>query len=239
MKKIIALLLLLFTVTLMFSSCLFSSGEAMREINFSSHSELVDFVEDYNSKNDGFVDTFVSFDFDNNNEVRPYRYCFRSVWALPGLFSKRDGGYKKLYDKNHSHMFDCEMIFHIDDDVDKMYCQIYCFFETNNEYNFYQGDNISIEFVGKYSVYDKWKYIDESNCDTYGFERRFNDIRSYNYDTKTSELTYNIMYAFLIKINDITELNIEITSVYDMTEEQLNYISQLFMDNLVIINTEG
>ena len=54
--KLIALILLLCTLPLVFSSC---GGKAEYEEFYYSYDEFAEFIKKYNSKNDGFVSTFM------------------------------------------------------------------------------------------------------------------------------------------------------------------------------------
>ena len=58
-------------VSVILSSCSIFLGDVNWGVhikNFRSHAEFVNFVEEYNSKSDSQISSFISFDFDNVNE---------------------------------------------------------------------------------------------------------------------------------------------------------------------------
>ena len=61
---------------------LISCGEFAYEWEVDTHDEFVKNIEKYNSINDGFVDTFISFDLDDNTEItkRLYGSFHPVVW---------------------------------------------------------------------------------------------------------------------------------------------------------------
>ncbi len=214
----IMLLVLLLASALILTACPGGLGSPVdRSIYFESKEELVHFVEKYNSKNDGFVYTFVAFDFDNHNQVETFRYTLNTMWK---------SGYDidKMYDKNHNNGFRCAMIFYISD----INAQITCKYSTNSNYNFYQGDEITIQFV---DVYQKF----EPN----GVKEEWADQRTFNIETLDYDKYYEKMYVYQININGNEEVILKINVDKETSIEELDAIAQLFVDNIVIINTEG
>ena len=69
-------LVLLLTSVLNFAGCA-RIARVNRTFYFETHAELVKFIEKYNSKNDGSVFTFLSFDFDKNTN----EYIHYQQWA--------------------------------------------------------------------------------------------------------------------------------------------------------------
>ena len=205
----IILLLILMSSTASFTSC--GGGMVGRHIVFHSHTELIDFVEEYNSKNDGFVYTFISFDFDNHDNVNPYEYTYRTVWNLATPLYKRDGRFRKMYDKDRSSGlgFDCKYIFHIDD----ISAQVTCEYTTPKDYNFYQSNIESIEMVESYS-FNELDQDNDKRFDKYGhyenFLRDFADVRSRIPETNEYEKYYSYMYIYRMNINDTDEISIKI-----------------------------
>lgn len=260
--KLLAFVLLLCALIFMFSSCgyidftdIFNSKDnyiryqTNANINFYSHEQLLNFVEQYNSQNDGFVYTFISFDFDDNSIVQPYLYTFRTI----AVFEKNEetGEHKRLdlYDKDHSNGFGfgCEYTLHMDDysssgeKIERAY-QICCAFSTNKAYNFHQEDEFVIDFVGCYNIEDNYKNFAElrdlyPNDET--FIRQFADAKSMNVENYSYDRYYEYIYIFRININGKDEISIQITSESEMTQEKLDKICKLLLDNIVIINMEG
>ena len=237
--KLIALLLLLCTVTLMFSSCLWTGGKVHRTIVFYTHDELVEFVEKYNSKNDGSVYTFVSFDFDDNSEIDVFEYQFHTIWTLKRSIITNEEKYADMYDKDHSKGFDfgCEFILYMVDNS----AQIICKYGTTEE-KFYQHDDINIEFIEKCSfdelannkekMHEKYSNYDELLEDF--AEKRTLDKNIFEYGNY-----YAYKYVYQININNIPRVTVNIFTESELNQEKLDEICQLLMDNIVIINTEG
>ena len=214
----VMLVILLISGVLPLGSCNGGWGSPVdRSISLESKEELVQFVEKYNSKNDGFVHTFVAFDFDNHNQVETFRYTLDTMW-------KNGYDIDKMYDKNHNNGFRCSMIFYISD----INAQITCKYSTNSNYNFYQGDAITIQFVDAYQKF-------EPNA----VKEEWADQRTFNIETLDYDRYYEYMYVYQININGNEEVILKINVDKETSIEELDAIAQLFVDNIVIINTEG
>ena len=234
----ILLLVLLATSALTLTACPGGKGHHMRL--FNSHDELLKFVEKYNSKNDGFVYTFVSFDFENNKAITPYRYGLTTIWTLRHSLITDEMKYINIYDKDHSigNYFNGEIIFYIDE----LSVQVRCNYNTRKDYNFYQNDEMTVEDFEDYSFIeldsDSAKMLEiYSNHDE--FLKAFADVRTRSQETWEYEKYYSYMVKCYIKINSKYEVSVYILSDDKLTQEHLNYIKQLLLDNIVIINTEG
>ena len=87
LKKLIArgiIIALLLSETLLFTSC--NGGERAivdRDILFTSNDEFINFINKYNSQNDGFVYTFVDFDF-SEHCIRDAEKMRWNTWILHG-----------------------------------------------------------------------------------------------------------------------------------------------------------
>ena len=239
--KLIARLLvlvLLVTSALSFVGCMGGKSRNMRF--FNSHDEMVKFIEKYNSKNDGFVYTFISFDFKNNNSVKPYTYGLRTIWTCRRSLITDERKYVDIYDKDHStgNFFEGEFVFHIDE----LSVQVRCSYHTREDYNFYQNDEMIVEYFENYSFAEldsnSTKML-ETYSDYDDFLRDFADVRSRNQETWEYEKYYSFMVKCYIKINGKYEVSVEILSDEELSQEQLNSIEHLLLDNIVIINTEG
>ena len=98
---------------------------------YASNQEFVDFIEKFNSQNDGSVSTFVSFDFDNDVFVMDKVYQIH-------LIEQRyffDKGYR-IFDKYQSGMT-VKMAFHFDN-LDKNTNAVGCAYQVLCSYG--QGD---------------------------------------------------------------------------------------------------
>ena len=160
---------------------------------------------------------FVAFDFDNHNQVKTYRYELDTIW-------KNGYNFDKICDKNHSLGWGCSAIFH----MDAINAQIMCHYSTNSDYNFYQGDEISIQFVDAYQKFEPD-----------GVKEEWADQRTFNIETLDCDIYYEYMYVYQININGNEEVILKIAVENEMSIEELDAIAQLFVDNIVIINTEG
>jgi hypothetical protein len=75
------------------------------------------------------------------------------------------------------------------------------------------------------------------------FRIEFAEMRSRNYEAQSHgdlySRYYNYMYVYSISINEKSEIRVQITSEIEISQEKLDEICKLLMDNIVIINTEG
>ena len=238
MKKIITLLVLICTITLTFTSCLWRKYTVLTNRIFDSQKDLVEFIEEYNSKNDGFVYTFILFDFDNDEIIKPYFHSLYGFWTIRSSPLFKDEHYVKRYDKNHSQIFGGKSVFHIEE----WSVQIRCSYNTSKEYNFYQNDEISIEYIEKYNFDEIANNQEKMNEMYYSYDEflyDFADWRSLNEDSFDYEEYYNYMNIYSIQINGENTVTVKIASKSELSEEQINVINNLLLDNIVIINTEG
>ena len=205
LARLMVVVILLASATVL-SSCFSIGGETSCVFMFYSHNEFAEFINKYMSnKQDRFVPTFVSFDFDDIDYIKVDKYSVgtsqnRSKNILTGQVEL-----ESVYDATHNNGFGCTMTFFMDDylengeRVENAY-KITCTFLTKAEYNFYQNDPIHMEF-------------------------------SSTNDTKS--------YKGYFCINDIREVEFLIDCEYETPQERIDEITQLLMDNIVIINTEG
>ena len=213
----VMLVVLLITSVFTLTACPGGYGSRVdRSISFDTNADFVEFIERYNSKNDGFIYTFIIFDFDNYDNVWTYKYEVNTMW-------KAGYGWDIMYDKNHPDSFRCNAIFYIDE-ID---AQIQCNYSTKN-YNFYQNDSTSLEFLGSYQAFSSNSVREE-----------WADKRTFNFDTLDYDKYYEHMYVYQININEKEEIIVKITSENKIPREKLDEFCQLLMDNMVIINTEG
>ena len=232
----VMLFVLLVTSALTLTACPGWNGPVQRTLTFKSHNELLQFVEKYNSKNDGFVYTFVSFDLDDNDRIEVFEYNFKTMVKLKRSLFTQNITVVELYDKTHSRGIGCELIFYIED-ID---AQIRCSYSTRSNYNFYQNNEMDVSFVDFYYIDDTWdseigkKYSSSSN-----YKEEFGDLRTFDYDILEYQMYYDYIYLYQIYINGIDEIKVKINSQNELSQEQLDEICQLLLDNIVIINTEG
>ena len=217
----VMLVVILLTSVLGLSGCrkLFGNYRANRNMEYYSHAEFVEFIEKYNSKNDGFVSTFISFDFDSN-EIVSYRYYH---W---GIVAKLNDYYDKIYDKYQDYLT-LRMTYYINDidengDIIKDAYQIYCSYSTKGvNYNFDANDNLSLNLFDTSTT--RPVYLGEW-------------FRVYN----PNDNEYNYITTYSLYTNGVDVMQISIASLEkELSQEKIDEICKLLMDNIVIINTEG
>jgi len=227
MKRIIIALIL---VSLVFSLTACPGGiraQVDRTREFESHEDLVEFVEKYSSQNDGFVETFVSFDFGDSSTVKPYRYYLHTSQLIKKHWLTGDIVSEEIYAKGHSNGFVCEFVFY--DDV--VGAQIVCEYITSKTENFYQNDEISISFEKSYlenSALNDGKILYDD----------FYEIRTVDIENAKYENRYNYLYLYQIKINGEDKISVKIASKSELPQEKLDELCEILLDSIVIINTE-
>ena len=233
MGKVVVILL---CVSLMLLSCKVLEpgwkGITSRTITYETHNQLLEFIESYNSQNDGFVYTFVSFKFDNYDKITPYSYKLHtranythSLITGNMIINKCN----EWYDSVHPFGFGMEMIFYTADSNAPIRCRY-----STRDYNFYEYDEIVLEYVGGYVREQVWTDEMEGKYSIYrSAYNEFDNAKDYVDDY------YDYMYIYQIKINDKDEVSVKITSKEEMNQEKLDEITQLLMNSFVIINTGG
>ena len=202
------LIVLLCTNTFLLNSC---SSIGFSEETLNSHKEFVEFVETFNSQNDGTVSTFISFDFDKNNQIKSKSYKYHLEIRR---YAYMDTG---EYDK-YTEQAIIWMYFYLDDkkeSITENEYQIMCVYSAK-DFNFYQNDNF------------KLIHADGEQRDTVFKQSHSENLNYYVHTQK---------YTMSTDGKDI--MSIYISSIAEPTQEKLDEISQLLMDNIVIINTEG
>ena len=228
--KLIAKLMLvviLLTSTMTLASCgganIFGFYDHQCSNEYYSHKEFQNFIEKYNSQNDGFVGTFISFDFDYSSKVE--EKCYE--WFMVARLNKYKGD--MIFDKYQDDNLGLQFVLYIND-VDengttiKNAYQIICAgIVGHDKYNFYSKDVLSLTNVGN----------GENSLEYY--------YNSYKFDFYNPlELDYNYITTYDFCVNENHYMNIIVASLEDtVSEEKLDEITQLLMDNIVIINTEG
>ena len=243
----------LLMVCISMTSCIWMMGKSQRTFKFDSHTELVDFVERYNSQNDGFVYTFISFDFDNSDNVDVYKYKFETVGELKRSIVTQETQLLDMYDSNHSKGFgfDCEFLFYINEepsinDETKEEYQIFCTFSTTNDYNFYQNDDMSMEFVESYHISEEDLYFENTMAKYHTcpadwqsqFKMKFANVKTLNKETLDYEEYFQYVYTYCIVINGKEEIKFDIASKTELAQDKIDEIHQILLGNIMIINTE-
>ncbi len=194
-----------------------------------SHQEFVEYIKNYNSRHDLFVNTFISFDLDNHYEVSERIYYLFSIISTRARGFERNHGY--ICDI-HEDGFGIKFLYYLRSDTelenDRAY-KIKCSF-TKVPFNFTENDKI--EFTQSECNY----YNDVTNSvDDFVYEKSF-----YLDGSKTEEdIIYNHRYHYSIYVNDTEACCIHISSIDEASEEKLADIIQMLSDSMVVLNTEN
>ena len=229
----VMLIILVLTSALSLSGCYFGPTIAYNwEVH--THDEFVTEIEKFNSVNDGFVNTFISFDFDENKNISKTIYRFDTAANKSAV---NDIG---LCDKI-CNFFDIDIIYYLrekgknDEVLDYAY-QIACYYR-DVQYTFSESDKIEI----KEGFTQKGEKLDMANCSYRGTDISYLKIlyeKESGDDLYVSKMvydTYKSAYHYEIFINDIKFACLHISSIEEASEEKLEEIVQMFM---VILNTE-
>lgn len=225
MKRFFALMLvtLLITSVLMLTSCVWGPTIAY-EWQVESHSEFVEEIEKFNSTNDEYISTFISFDLDENENISKQIYHFNTI-ANKSAVNKYG-----LCDKICS-TFDIDIMYYIRSNIENAEYQDYAYlvgcYYRDVSFNFSAQDNIEIKRCNTY----EGEYSDRQCSHAYEDQKYFGSIDS---DT----FIYNHTYHYEIFVNDTEVACIHISSIDETSEEKLNEIINMLYDSLVVLNTE-
>ena len=188
-----------------------------------SHHEFVGKIVQFNSTHDDSINSFISFDLDENEDVSGRIYHFDTI-ANKSAVQKYG-----LCDKTCS-TFDIDIIYYFKSDTensayqDCVY-QIGCYYRDAS-FNFSKQDKIEIK-----------------QCNTYNGEESANQCSHVYEDRKYLETLcsdpaiYNHVYHYEIFVNNTEVACIHISSINEASEEKLNEIIAMLYDSLVILNT--
>jgi len=218
----VLLLTLLLTSALSLSACVFY-GHIVWSWEVYSHKEFVEKIDEYNSKHDLYVDTVISFDLDNNEEVT------KRIYASATLISTKDRGFIVEHGyicDIHGYEFPTVFAFYLKDDEgspnDHAY-KITCKRKIV-DFNFTSDDNIEI--------------IVSECTDT---SDAFLDLIYEDSLLHASDNTdvYNYVYHYSMYANNALIACFHISSIEEASEEKLGEIMQMMYDSLVVINADG
>jgi hypothetical protein len=228
LKKLIAramLLILLITSVFGLSGC-YWGADVNRNWQVNTHQEFIEAIKKFNSQNDGSVNTFISFDLDENEEISEIYYSF--VTAVNKAKLGKFGLCDKICDT-----YSVYLIYYMKANIpnseheDRAY-KIACHYR-DSMYNFSKTDKIEIKNSNTY------KGNELKSCNSFidsFYEHGI--IDSYTIEN----LIYNYSSHYELFVNDVEFACIHISSIEEASEEKLDEIIQMLYDNLVIINTE-
>ena len=207
----VMLVVFLMTSTLSLTSC---GGIFTYDWEVYSHEEFLHKVSEYNSIHNVYVDTFISFDLDSNEEVSERIYYFIA------------GTKKKMHDKTlydiHNNFYRITQVFYLNSDEYVHTLKITCKYDRIDN-NFTEEDRIEIK---SFSNHFACEYDDQY-------------YQSSLVSDKSQVKIYKYVYRYEIYVNDSEIACIHISSRYESNEEELNRIIKMLEDSLVVINTEN
>ena len=208
----VMLLVLLATSAFSFVGC----GVLPYSWEVYSHEEFVKEVEKYNSRNNGSTDTFISFNFDSNEDVTQKMYCLKTV--VNKTICKKIG-FVDLLNKSYTI---CQVVYlKNEDNSNEHEYKISCMYERISN-NFTKHDKIEIIKFDTHSCSNSSDIFYEESIRNTGV----NNIWMYHYFCKCG-----------IYVNDVMIGCIHISSIDEASEEKLDEIIQMMYDSLVVINT--
>ena len=218
----VMLVVFLMTGAVSLTSCIFDSVIPY-DWEVYSHEEFVKQIETYNSLHDLYIDTVISFNLDDNDEVS------KSIYHTGSMTNGKARGF------NRKHGYVCDLY------ADGLAEQLLFYLKSDGEQ--YSDCAYKIKCAFKrvdfnYNENDKIEIIEsECNC----------SFASLKYDLKYEESLrihpsygdapiYKYMYHYSLYVNDTLKCDIHILSIEEASEEKLNEIIQMLLDSIVILN---
>ncbi len=202
-----------------------SCGRFLYEWEVDTHKEFVENIDKYNSANNGTIDTFVSFDLDDNDQVTESKYCaFSMVSPASNSFRKSHGC---IYDM-HDEGLGIRQLYYLksDDGEGNEYAyKINCNFKRV-DFNFTEDDDIQLvasECANSY--YSRYDLMYE---DSLSVERNSENLVD----------LYNYTYHYSICVYGEEFCCIHISSIDELNSIELEEIKQMLTNSLVVINTD-
>lgn len=226
MKKVLTLLLvtLMMASALALTSCIWGPTIAYNW-QVESHSEFVEKIEQFNSTHDEFVNTFISFDLDEKENISKAIYHFDTV-ANKSAVHKYG-----LCDKTSS-TYNIDIMYYIKSTIEDTEKQDYAYqvgcYYRDVRFNFSKLDKIEIKQGNTYDGEDS-----DNRC-THTYEDKKYPEKFYS-----DPNLYNHMYHYEMFVNGVEVACIHISSIEEASKEKLDEIIQILRDSLVLINTEN
>ena len=198
------------------------------EWEVDSHEKFAQKIEEYNSRHDLYVDTFISFDLDDNNEVTKRLYsAFSIISTKSKSFSKNHGYICDIHDE----VLAIRFLYYLkstDENVNDYAYKIKCNCRKV-DFNFTENDDIEI-VPSKCKIY--------SNYDSPSNDLMYEASLITESNDKEKYTVYNHAYHYSLNVNGVEVCCIHISSIEEATEEKLAEIIQMMQDSLVVLNTE-
>ena len=220
MKRIIIVLILI-VLLMNLTSC-----KQMYYWEADTHEEFADYIEKYGELHDLHVDTFISFDLDDKDEVLTKQYTvFSMISPFANDFERKHGYICDFY----SDVLAVRFLYYLRGDE-----------ENANEYAY--KIKCTCSRVGFNYTEDDEIDILPSECSTY------NESSNPSFDSMYEESVlragegvdmYSYYYHYSVYVNNVKACCIHISSIDEPSKEKLEQIVQMLKDSIVVLNAEG
>ena len=221
----VMLLVLLLASTVSFAGC----GKFEYEWEVNTHREFVEKIKQYNSVHDLYVNTFISFDLDNNEQVSKSLYSqFTMLFPSANSFSQKNGYIYDIHEDGLSTRF----LFYLKNDGEnpnEYAYKVKCNFVIA-DFNFTENNKIEIlssECGNSSSEFYSLKY-----------DLAYEESLKINGSNDEKNPFYNYVYHYSIYVDGAEVCCIHISSMDEASKEKLAEIIQMMQDSLVVLNTE-
>ena len=218
-RVMLVVILVASTVTL--SGC----GQFEYEWEVNSHKEFVEKIEQYNSIHNIYVDTFISFDLDDNEQVSKRLYSQHAMISPRTNSFEKDNGY--ICDI-HNELYGIRFLYYLrsnNENINEYSYKVKCYC-LRTDFNFTENDKIEILS----SEYEKGSNLEydlsyEETLEIYGSDEGRYPL-------------YNYVYHYSVYVEGVEVCCIHISSIDEATDEKLDEIIQMLSNSLVVLNTE-
>ena len=215
------ILVFLLTSAVSFFGCYFGPTIGY-QWEVDTHKEFMDEIKEYNSTHDNFINTFISFDLDKNENISKRIYHFSTVANRAKV--DKFGLCDKICSTWNVH-FAFYLKSNIENNEHNEYAyKIGCYYR-DVQYNFLKQDEIQIR-QGK-----------TRNCGDEGRDFYY-QVTLNGYSGEPENRIYQNAYHYEIFVNNTRFGCIHISSIDEASEEKLDEIIQMLLDSLVVINAE-
>ena len=217
----VMLIILLTASAVSLASC----GKIPYDWEVETHKDFEKQIETYFSTHDLHVDTFISFDLDNHENITKSIYFTGSmVTARAMRFMEKHEYTCDLYSDGLAQI----LVFYLKSDG-----------ENTNDYAY----KIKCSFTRvdfNYTKEDKIEIID-SECTYYSLKSTLRNDFFYEETLEGDDAnveTYNHVYHYALCINDVEACCVHISSIEEASDEKLKEIHQMLLDSLVVMNAQ-
>lgn len=187
-----------------------------------SHEEFVKQIETYYSCHDLFVETYISFDLDDNDAVsKSIYFTATNVNSKARGFNIKHGYVCDRYDDGLIYRF----IYYLKTEENDYGYKIKCF-NRKFDYNFNENDKIEILSSQVFNCKGNLDFEYDLMYEEFAVELLI----------EPDAAIYNHTYHYSFRVNGLEMCCIHISSIEEASEEKLDEIIQMLLDSLVILN---